>query len=218
MQTSKIVNSQAGSLLLDMTKARLLTPFMVRPMTLAEAATHAAVKASSLDYWVKRFLELDLLVAVPGTRPQMYQASSSEYLIDVSRTAPLEEIVHQLDKPGQVRVTRAITSAYRRLTDDWYLRLYIDDQQLVRQELVPTPAHYTAGEADALKEKLPLNIYGLVSLSRAQAQTLSVKLQETLMQYFENETNTSVGVSANQETDTYIFHVCLVKDAPPGSN
>lgn len=204
MSGATLVGSDAAMLLMDIGKARLLAPFMARAMPIAEAARAARVKVSTLDYWVKRFVELGVLEAVAGTRPQQYRAVSSEFLMDVSLTVPLEEIIEQLNKPGHDRMVHSITRAYRRLSEDWYFRLYTTETQLLRRELVP--AHRPGDRVPEQRPDLPLNSYGVISLNKEQARELSDRLNRCVLDYFEQHPQT--------DQDNYFFHICVVKDAP----
>ena len=205
MTGGRILGFEAGILLMDIGKARLLAPFMARAMTVSEAARLTRVRASTLDYWIKRFVSLGLVEAVLDTRPQQYRAVSSEFLMDVSLTMPLEEIIEQLNKPGHDRMVSSITRAYRRLSEDWYFRLYTTEAQLLRRELVP--ARQPTGQGQDDRTELPLNSYGVIGLSREQARELGERLNRCVLDYFEQE-------QPQAEQENHFFHICLVRDAP----
>lgn len=91
----------AVDLLMDLTGARRLAPFMRAEHSLGSAAAELSIAASSLAYWVGRFtraglVEVTRLVPRAGKPIPMYRAVSSEFHIPLDAIPPgkRDEMLH----------------------------------------------------------------------------------------------------------------------------
>jgi len=91
----------AVDLLMDLTAARRLAPFMRREHSLGTAAAELSVPASSLAYWVGRFTRAGLVevthhVPRAGKSIPMYRAVTSEFHIPLDAIPPgrRDELLH----------------------------------------------------------------------------------------------------------------------------
>ncbi len=208
MAGATLLDSEAGRVLLDFSRARLLAPFMARPMTIPEAARYARSSPSALAYWVRRFVDLGLLRQVGERKPHTYQAVSAEFMVDLSRTAPLDAVIAQMNQPGTDRLSHSITQQYQRISEDWMIRIYVDGNNLLRQELVPSPFPTQAALPEEIRQQLPLDTFGLIRLNRRQAKRLADALMAVVLEAFQEQ-------SEDQNDDNYFLHIALTRDTPP---
>lgn len=94
-------NPQAVDVLLQISAARRLAPFMREPHTLGTAAAELEMPASSLAYWMKRFLRAGLVEVVElrrraGKPIPVYRATADEFRVPLDAMPPgaREEFIH----------------------------------------------------------------------------------------------------------------------------
>ncbi|MFC4636838.1 MarR family transcriptional regulator [Deinococcus hohokamensis] len=192
---------EAMDLFLDLAKLRLFAPFMAGPVTVTDAARLTGVSASALNYWVKRAVDWGLLERVGEDRPARYQAVSSDFVMNPTAVMPFEDMLERRDRSSWARMLRGYAREYRRVSDDWVFRVYLEQGELLHRDLVPAEA-----VASAPPPAVPLNEWGVLRLSRAQARALQAQLERTIETFFEQ-------ASADEQDEKYLFHVALVRDA-----
>ncbi len=163
----------AVDLLTNLTATRRLAPFMHREHTLGSAAAVQDVPASSLAYWVKRFLRAGLLEVVrlesrAGKPIPVYRAVASEFHVplDAMPLGTQEEFLHGGRRHVFEEFAAAVDTAGRRWSDSG-LRIRSDSTKGVEITFIEpeggTPAPVTEW-------------WGSVTLTGAEA----VEVQSTL--------------------------------------
>lgn len=208
MDGSKMADSKLLDVFLDTSKLRLLAPFLKGVYTVAEVAEMAGVSAGALGYWVKRFLAWGLLEEVTEGRPAKYRAVSKEFLFDATRDLPLEAVLARWDEAIANRLIRGLLHEHQRISDDWVLRVGLtddtDDALLIR-ELLPA---WAMDDRQRQGPELPLNAWGVIELSRQDAENLRRVLEQTVTEFFERTAN-------DESSDKYVFHIGLVRESRP---
>ncbi|MFC4452323.1 helix-turn-helix domain-containing protein [Deinococcus sonorensis] len=202
-----VTSSEAMDLFLDLAKLRLFAPFMSGPITVAEVARMTDVSPSALNYWVKRALAWGLLERVGEDRPARYRAVATRFRMDPTSVMPFEDMLDRRDHSAWERMLRGFAREYRRVADDWTFHVYLNNGDLLHRDLVPA---WAMDASPAAMPTLPLNEWGVMRLSRAQAQALKEQLEQTITTFFAES-------SDDPHDEKYLFHVALVRDAPPTS-
>lgn len=205
MKRGKAISPEAMDVFLDVSKTRLLAPFFGGAYTVAEVAELTGVGASALGYWIKRFAEWGFLEKVPESRPTRYRAVSQEYILDPMHEMPFEELVERRERSSWARLISGYAREYGRIAEDWYLRLYVDENELLHQDFVPA---WWFQEQNYPMPELPLNEWGVIRLNREKARELRAVLERTVLEFFEQATE-------DAEDEVYVFHLGLVRDARP---
>lgn len=204
MPAATIADPEVVEVLLDLSRLRLLAPFLAPAgCTVAGAAEQAGCTVQALGYWVRRFVRLGLLVEVPGERPARYQAAQREFLLDPSRVMPLEDLLDMLYRGAWTRLLQGYTREYRRVSEDWYVRVGATPAGVLTRSEV---AAWQLDDPGAPEPELPLNAWGAVRLSRERAREVQARLTDLVQAAFEDS-------SDDEADDLYVFHLGLVRDA-----
>ncbi|MFC4425559.1 winged helix-turn-helix domain-containing protein [Deinococcus navajonensis] len=198
-----VSSSEAMDLFLDLAKLRLVAPFMAGPITVTEVAKLVGVSASALGYWVKRAVDWGLLERVGEDRPARYQAVATDFVMDPTAVMPFEDMLERRDRSSWDRMLRGYAREYRRVSEDWTFRVHLEGGELLHRDLVPT---WALEEPELASSAMPLNEWGVMLLSRAQARALREQLQRTIEAFFAQSTE-------EESDEKYLFHVALVRDA-----
>ncbi|UBV44746.1 MarR family transcriptional regulator (plasmid) [Deinococcus taeanensis] len=197
---------EAMDLFLDLAKLRLFAPFLAGPITVTDAARLTGVSASALNYWVKRALDWNLLERVGEDRPARYRAVATDFVMNPTAVMPFEDMLERRDRSSWARMLSGYAREYGRVSADWVFRVYLEGGALLHRDLVPAEAM----TSPAPPPELPLNEWGVLRLSRAQARVLKERLEETLQAFFEE-------ASDDQQDEKYLFHVAVVRDGGAAS-
>lgn len=201
MRRVRLDDSEAIDLLMDAERVRLFEPFLVAPLTVAQAAARRGLTPSAMAYWVKKFVRLGLLRAVESGKTPTYEATADEFVFDLMRGVPFEDVLRRQYSPTWDRMLGALVADYRHVSEDWVMRLYRDERGLIHREGVP---EWMLNEPNRPWPPMALNTWGTLRMSKDVARAFQAALEEVVERF---------GAMASKATDDpeYILHVGFVK-------
>jgi len=109
-------DSPAAQILTDSRALRYFAPFMRGAVTLTAAARAVGTSPQAMKYWVKKFLDVDLVRPAPSDRARgatRYSATASAYLVpfDATKFALMREWVDNRLKPHQERLVDLLAAS-----------------------------------------------------------------------------------------------------------
>lgn len=110
-------DSAAAQVLTDPRALRYFAPFMRGSVTLTEAARAAGTSPQAMKYWLKKFLDANLVKAAPSARSRgatRYTATAPAYLVpfDATRFAFMREWVENRLKPYHERLIDLLATSF----------------------------------------------------------------------------------------------------------
>ena len=171
--------AEAAEVLLSLSKARVLMPFMRETLSLSEAAKILGLKPSSTHYHIQKLLKLGLIELVRTEqnrgRLQKYYCASAQHFLIPSALMHLPTVLEKMYE----RIVIYNQSFVERLVEQEELGLavFLSEDGLIEFE----PVHVEEGKLSSLHAQLEtafLPQYSLIKLNEKQAIKLVNVLNE----------------------------------------